>query len=255
MERSKNDFSLSIFFPVYNDWGTIGSMVALAISTAEQITNDYEIILVNDGSGESTVEVLNFIEKQFPQVRVVHHKKNRGYGGALRTGFSEARKDYVFYTDGDAQYDVRELKKLVPAMRPGIDVVNGYKIKRHDPWYRVVIGKLYHTVTKMAFGFTIRDVDCDFRLMRRGVFDDVHLEHNSGVICVEMIKKLHDAGCRFAEVPVTHFFRASGKSTFFKFSRVFRVGVDLTMLWWRLVIRKKKTDRKLVYDRPREIVS
>ncbi|MGH7596762.1 MAG: glycosyltransferase family 2 protein [bacterium] len=255
MERSKNDFSLSIFFPVYNDWGTIGSMVALAISTAEQITNDYEIILVNDGSGESTVEVLNFIEKQFPHVRVVHHKKNRGYGGALRTGFSEARKEYVFYTDGDAQYDVRELKKLVPAMRPGIDVVNGYKIKRHDPWYRIVIGKLYHTVTKVAFGFTIRDVDCDFRLMRRGVFGDIHLEHNSGVICVEMIKKLHDAGCRFAEVPVTHFFRASGKSTFFKFSRVFRVGVDLTKLWWRLVVRKEKTNKKLVYDRPREIVS
>jgi glycosyltransferase involved in cell wall biosynthesis len=255
MERSKNDFGLSIFFPVYNDWGTIGSMVALAISTAQQITNDYEIILVNDGSGESTVEVLNFLEKQFPQVRVVHHKKNRGYGGALRTGFAEARKDYIFYTDGDAQYDVRELKKLVPAMRPGIGVVNGYKIKRHDPWYRIAIGKLYHTVTKIAFGFTIRDVDCDFRLMRRGVFDSVHLEHNSGVICVEMIKKIHDAGFRFAEVPVSHFFRASGKSTFFKFSRIFRVGIDLTKLWWRLVIRKKKTNGKLVYDRPREIVS
>jgi glycosyltransferase involved in cell wall biosynthesis len=255
MDRSTNDFSLSIFFPVYNDWGTIGSMVALAISTAEQIANDYEIILVNDGSGESTVEVLSFIEKQFPQVRVVHHKKNRGYGGALRTGFAEARKGYVFYTDGDAQYDVRELKKLVAAMRPGIDVVNGYKIKRHDPWYRIAIGKLYHTVTKLAFGFTIRDVDCDFRLMRRGVFDRIHLEHNSGVICVEMIKKLHDAGCRFAEVPVSHFFRASGKSTFFKFNRIFRVGVDLTKLWWRLVVRKEKANGKLVYDRPREIVS
>ncbi len=255
MQHNKNNINnLSIFFPVYNDWGTVGSMVALAIATAEQITDDYEIILVNDGSGESTVEVLNFIEKHFPQVRVVHHKKNRGYGGALRTGFAEARKDYLFYTDGDAQYDVRELKKLVSAMHDGIDVVNGYKIKRHDPWYRVVIGKFYHVVTKFAFGFTIRDVDCDFRLMRREIFDQVRLEHNSGVICVEMIKKIHDAGFRFAEVPVTHFFRASGKSTFFRFGRVFRVGIDLTKLWWRLVVRQEQK-RKFVNDRPREIVS
>jgi len=255
MERSKNNFGLSIFFPVYNDWGTIGSMVALAISTAEQVTDDYEIILVNDGSEQHTVDVLNFVEKRFPQVRVVHHKKNRGYGGALRTGFAEARKDYVFYTDGDAQYDVRELKKLVPAMRPGVDVVNGYKIKRHDPWYRIVIGKMYHAVTKRAFGFTIRDVDCDFRLMRRGIFANIHLEHNSGVICVEMIKKLHDAGCRFAEVPVTHFFRVSGKSTFFKLGRVFRVGLDLTKLWWRLVVKKEGMKEQTVHERVRETVS
>lgn len=255
MERNKNNFGLSIFFPVYNDWGTIGSMVALAIATAEQITDDYEVILVNDGSEQHTVDVLNFVEKKFPQVRVVHHKKNRGYGGALRTGFLEARKDYVFYTDGDAQYDVRELKKLVPVMRPGIDVVNGYKIKRHDPWYRIVIGKCYHLVTKLAFSFTIRDVDCDFRLMRRGIFEKIQLEHNSGVICVEMIKKLHDAGCRFAEVPVTHFFRASGKSTFFRFGRIFRVGVDLTKLWWRLVVKKEGIKGTVVHERSREVVS
>ncbi|KAA0228810.1 glycosyltransferase family 2 protein [candidate division KSB1 bacterium] len=255
MEHSTNGISLSIFFPVYNDWGTIGSMAALAIATAEQITSDFEVILVNDGSGESTLEVLNFLEKNFPQLRVVHHKINRGYGGALKSGFNAATKDYIFYTDGDAQYDVRELKKLVSAMRPGIDIVNGYKIKRNDPWYRIVIGKLYHTVTKLAFGFTIRDVDCDFRLMRRGIFDRIHLEHNSGVICVEMIKKMHDVGCRFAEVPVTHFHRASGKSTFFKFRRIARVGVDLTKLWWRLVVKKQSQLKHPVHARAHEIVS
>ncbi|NUM65007.1 glycosyltransferase family 2 protein [candidate division KSB1 bacterium] len=251
MEHSTNGISLSIFFPVYNDWGTIGSMAALAIATAEH----YEVILVNDGSGESTVEVLNFLEKNFPQIRVVHHKKNRGYGGALKSGFAAATKEFVFYTDGDAQYDVRELKKLAAAMRSGIDIVNGYKIKRHDPWYRIVIGRFYHTVTKLAFGFTIRDVDCDFRLMRRSIFEKIHLEHSSGVICVEMIKKMHDAGCRFAEVPVTHFHRASGKSTFFRFRRIARVGLDLTQLWWRLVIKKESLSRQPVHARPHEAVS
>ncbi|MDZ7291274.1 MAG: glycosyltransferase family 2 protein, partial [candidate division KSB1 bacterium] len=160
---SSQPLSLSIFFPVYNDWGTIGSMVALAVMTAEKITADYEIILVNDGSEPQTREIVEFLEKKYPKVRAVHHKRNRGYGGALKTGFKEAGKEFVFYTDGDAQYDVRELLNLVAAMTNGVDVVNGYKIKRHDPWYRVWIGKLYHAVTRFAFGFSIRDVDCDFR--------------------------------------------------------------------------------------------
>lgn len=254
MVRNSNDISLSIFFPVYNDWGTIASMTALAITTADQITDDYEIILVNDGSGGSTLEVLNFLEKSFSRVRVVHHPKNCGYGAALRTGISEARKEFIFYTDGDAQYDVRELRKLVAALRDDVDVVNGYKIKRHDPWYRTVIGRVYHAVTKFAFSFQIRDVDCDFRLMRRQIFEKIKLERDSGVICVEMIKKISDAGFRFAEVPVTHFHRASGKSTFFRPTRIFRVGADLIRLWWRLVVLKEQ-QRQDVYERPREVFS
>lgn len=235
VNSSSRPLSLSIFFPVYNDWGTIGSMVSLAVMTAEKITSDYEIILVNDGSQSQTKEILDFVEEKYPKVRVVHHKKNRGYGGALKTGFKEAKKDFVFYTDGDAQYDVRELLNLIPAMSNGVDVVNGYKIKRNDPWYRTLIGKIYHVVTKLAFGFSIRDVDCDFRLIRRELLNRIQLEHNSGVICVEMVKKLHDVGACFAEVPVSHFFRASGKSQFFNFRRIFRVGIDLIMLWWCLV--------------------
>lgn len=239
--ESKTDkpLSLTIFFPVYNDWGTIGTMAALAVMTAEKVTEDYEVILVNDGSQQQTREILDFLEKKYPKLRVVHHEKNRGYGGALKTGFKEAKKEFVFYTDGDAQYDVRELLKLISAKTNGVDVVNGYKIKRHDPWYRIWIGKVYHGVTRFAFGFTIRDVDCDFRLMRRELFDKIKLEHNSGVICVEMVKKLHDIDAKFAEVPVNHFFRASGKSEFFNFRRVFRVGMDLAGLWWRLVFLKK----------------
>jgi len=237
--------SISNFFPVYNDWGTIGSMVMLSISTLEEITNDYEIILVNDGSKEATLKVLNFIENKFnDKVRVVHHEKNRGYGGALRTGILESKKEFIFYTDSDAQYDVRELKKLIPAMTDEIDIVNGYKVKRSDPFYRVIIGKIYHIITKKAFGFTIRDVDCDFRLMRRSIFDKVKLESNSGVICVEMIKKIHDAGFKFAEVPVSHYFRASGKSEFFNFKRIFKVGKDLIKLWWKLVVKKDRENKK-----------
>lgn len=231
--------SLSIFFPVYNDWGTIGSMVAQAITTAEKVTDDFEIILVNDGSKQATVDILNFLEKKFDKVRVIHHEKNRGYGGALRTGIYSSKKDLIFYTDSDAQYDVTEMTRLFEKMNGKVDVVNGWKLKRSDPFYRVWIGKIYHYFTKFMFGFKIRDVDCDFRLMKREIFDKIQLESNSGLICVEMIKKITDAGYVFDEVPVTHHFRPSGKSEFFNFRRVFKVGIDMIKLWWKIQVKKQ----------------
>ncbi|MBN2355833.1 glycosyltransferase family 2 protein [candidate division KSB1 bacterium] len=231
--------SLSIFFPVYNDWGTIPSMAAQAMATAEKITDDYEIILVDDGSEEKTQDMLDFLQKHFKQIRVIYHQKNRGYGGALRTGFKESKKDFIFYTDGDAQYDVRQLLLLTEAMNEQVDVVNGFKIKRSDPFYRVLLGKIYQYTAKFMFALPIKDVDCDFRLMRRTVFDDLELISNSGTICVEMIHKISRRGCRFAEVGVSHFFRASGKSQFFNFKRLYHVGRDFLRLWFKLVVRKE----------------
>src|ERR1700751_5170390 len=123
-------------------------------------------------------------------VRVVHHPANRGYGGALQTGFRSATKEWIFYTDGDAQYDPAELTVLWEKMGPDTDLVNGYKISRSDPLHRIIIGRLYHYIVTILFGLTVRDVDCDFRLMRRSIFDRVHLTENSGVICLEMMKKI-----------------------------------------------------------------
>ena len=126
---------------------------------------------------------------------------NRGYGGALRSGFATASKDVIFYTDGDAQYDPSEIELLWPKMAPGVDLVNGYKISRSDPWHRIIIGRIYHHTVKMMFGLRVRDVDCDFRLLRRSIFERVRLEKNSGVICLEMMKKIQDAGFSIVEVP------------------------------------------------------
>ncbi len=230
--------SITAFFPAYNDAGTIPSMVIAADMTLRSLTDDYEIVVVNDGSRDYTPDVLEELTRSYPRLRVVHHVKNRGYGGALRSGFANATKELVFYTDGDAQYDPREMVLLLEAMAPGIDVVNGYKVKRSDPLHRVVIGKLYHWTVRTAFGLAVRDVDCDFRLIRRRVFDKVRLERDSGVICVEMMKKIQDAGFKIAQVPVNHYHRAYGRSQFFNFGRVFRVGVDLIRLWQELVLHK-----------------
>ena len=231
--------SLSIFFPAYNDAGTIASLAIVAAMTARKLTDDFEVIVVDDGSPDHTGELLDEMAKHFSWLKVVHHEKNRGYGGALRTGFETASKELIFYTDGDAQYDPRELTELYRAFGPDTDFVNGYKIDRSDPLHRKFIGRLYHSFVKLVFGLRLRDVDCDFRLMRKDVFKKVVLTRNSGVICVELMKKVQDHGFRIAQVPVHHYHRSYGKSQFFNFPRVARTLLDLMKLWYELVVQKQ----------------
>ena len=231
--------SITAFFPAYNDAGTIASMVVLANSTLRKLADDYEVIVVNDGSRDHTAQVLSELETIYPRLRVVHHPVNRGYGSALRTGFENASKELIFYTDGDAQYDVRELEQLAALMSDDVDVVNGYKISRSDPLHRIIIGNIYRWIVKVGFGIRIRDVDCDFRLVRNSSYHKVRLASTSGTICVEMIKSFQDAGLRFAEAPVNHYHRAYGKSQFFNFRRLFKTFRDLSALWWRLVILRR----------------
>jgi glycosyltransferase involved in cell wall biosynthesis len=230
---------LSIFFPAYNDSGTIASLVITALRTARKLTPDFEVIVVNDGSADNTAEILDELARTYPEVRVVHHPSNRGYGGALRSGFAAATRELVFYTDGDAQYDPAEMEVLWRRFAEDVDLVNGYKISRSDPVHRIVIGRVYHHTVKLLFGLTVRDVDCDFRMMRRSIFDRVHLEKNSGVICLEMMKKITDAGFRIAEVPVHHYHRAYGRSQFFNFRRLFRTAIDDFKLRFVLVVRRE----------------
>jgi glycosyltransferase involved in cell wall biosynthesis len=228
--------SLSVFFPAYNDAGTIASLVIQAVQVASRLTPDYEVIVVNDGSRDATAEILDELARTYPHVRVVHHPQNRGYGGALRTGFATASKDLIAYTDGDAQYDPAELEVLWNRLTDDADMVNGWKISRSDPLHRVIIGRVYHHVVKFLFRLHVRDVDCDFRLMRREIFDRVKLERDTGVICLEMMRKIQDAGFRILEVPVHHYHRAHGRSQFFNFRRVFWTGVDVMKLWTHLVL-------------------
>ena len=236
---SEKPAGLSVFFPAYNDSGTIASMVIRAVQAASKLTADYEVIVVDDGSSDATAAVADELARTYPNVRVIHHESNRGYGGALQTGIHSATKELIFYTDGDAQYDPGELALLWPHLTPDADLVNGYKISRSDPLHRIIIGRLYHHIVAVMFGLKMRDVDCDFRLMRRSMFERIDLQKTSGVICLEMMKKVQDAGFRMVEVPVHHFHRAYGKSQFFNFRRIFKTGVDVMRLWFALVIRRQ----------------
>jgi len=235
--------SISAVFPAFNDGGTIASVVLAAVIALRQVTDDFEIIVTNDGSTDYTGSILDELLGRIPELKVIHHSSNQGYGCALRTGFSAATRDWVFYTDGDGQYNPMELTTLVSALSDGIDIVNGYKIARHDPLIRIITGWIYNSIVKIMFGIHLRDVDCDFRLIRRSIFDTVKLESTTGTLPLEMVKKFQDAGCVFKEVPVHHYFRQYGRSQFFNFRRLFRTGLHLIELWWRLMIAKNNPER------------
>jgi len=242
---------LSVFFPAYNDSGTIASMVIRAVQAASPLTPDYEVIVVNDGSVDATPQIIDELARTYPRVRAVHHPTNRGYGGALQTGFRSATKELIFYTDGDAQYDPAELPVLWSRLTPDVDMVTGYKISRSDPWHRIVIGRVYHHTVRFLFRLRVRDVDCDFRLMRREIFDRVKLEKDTGVICLEMMRKIQDAGFRVVEVPVHHYHRLHGQSQFFNFKRVFWTGIDVLRLWVKLVVLGRgRTNSPVLFRNP-----
>jgi glycosyltransferase involved in cell wall biosynthesis len=231
--------SVSAFFPCYNDAGTIPTMIIRALQTLGDVTDDYEVIVIDDGSADDSARVLDEMARRYDRLRVLHRARPSGYGGVLRAGFEAAGKDWIFYTDGDAQYDARELALLAAAVTDGVDMVNGYKIKRRDPFHRVLIGLAYQYFVKIAFGLVIRDVDCDFRLMRRAIFERVTLESTTGTITFEMVKKIQDAGFHIVEVPVHHWYRQYGQSQFFNFPRVARTLVALIGWWWRLVVKRE----------------
>ncbi|MCZ2127505.1 MAG: glycosyltransferase family 2 protein [Anaerolineales bacterium] len=236
---AKRISSLSAIFPAYNDGGTIASMIAAAKLALAQVTDDYEIIVVNDGSEDYTAQMLEEMSARYPKLRVITHPTNRGYGAALRSGFAAATKEWVFYTDGDSQYNPLELTVLADALDENADAVNGYKISRNDSLARIVIGRAYHYLVKILFNIHIRDVDCDFRLIPRRILDEIELISSSGAICLELVKKIEDAGYVFAEAPVNHYSRKYGVSQFFVPRRVYQTLRRIALLYVSLVIRKE----------------
>ena len=233
--------ALSVFFPAYNDAPSLPGLIAKTFAVLEQHVEDYEVIVVNDGSWDNTGAVLEELRAAHsPYMRVITHPRNRGYGGALRSGFAAATKEYVFYTDGDGQYDVGELPRLLELCGPVTGLVNGYKLERQDPAHRIWIGRTYNFCARLLFRIRIRDIDCDYRLIRRDLLDQIHLTSTSGTICVELVRKLELSGCEVNEVGVHHYPRLYGRSQFFRVKSLAITFSQLLRLWFRLVIRSRR---------------
>jgi glycosyltransferase involved in cell wall biosynthesis len=243
-----------VFFPAYNDAPSLPGLIELTFATLEGHASDYEVIVVDDGSRDSTAEVLGALAALYPRLRVITHETNRGYGGALRSGFTAATKDLVFYTDGDGQYDVRELPKLLARMTPGIGLVNGYKLERNDPRHRIWIGNVYNACARFLFRIRLRDIDCDFRLIRRDLLESIGLTCTSGTICVELVRKL-EMTCGVAEVGVHHYPRLHGRSQFFRVRSLAVTFTQLLRLWIRLVLAPQFSQPKDALSREVELPS
>lgn len=235
----KSSPSISIFFPCYNDSKTIGNLVENAFLILAKLTNDYEVIVVDDASNDSSPRVLAKLSKRHRKLKVIYHEKNQGYGGALKSGFKNASKDLIFYTDGDGQYDVKEMPILLSLMTSDVNFINGIKMARHDPNYRIVIGNLYSFIARWLFWLPIIDVDCDFRLIRKLLIKKIELKNNSGAICIELVKKAERNGAKFRQVSIHHYERVWGQSQFFYLEKILFTLLELSRLWIKLIILDK----------------
>ncbi len=236
LQKYRFPHSLSVFFPAYNDAPSLPGLIATTFRVLRDHVEDYEVIVVNDGSADNTAAVLRELQAQYGErLRVIQHPENRGYGGALQSGFGGARKEFVFYTDGDGQYDVGEMPLLLERSGPAVGLVNGIKAKRHDPVHRIWIGSVYNVFARTIFGISLQDIDCDFRLIRKAALDQIRLRSTSGTICVELVKKIEQTGTRIVEIPVSHRARLHGRSQFFRLQSLVQTLAQLAGLHWQLV--------------------
>jgi glycosyltransferase involved in cell wall biosynthesis len=206
---------LSIVLPAYNEEGNIERAVREADRAAAALVASHEIVAVDDGSRDATGERLARLQQDGGlggRLQVVRHEVNRGYGTALRDGFAAARGRLVFYTDSDNQFDLMELRDFLPLMGEW-DALLGYRRGRQDPPLRLFTSRIFNDLTSLAFGMRIRDLNCSFKLFRRDVLARLPLESRDFFIDAELVARLHRAGFRYRELPVTHYPRTVGRST------------------------------------------
>lgn len=224
-------------FPCFNDRETIITLVRNARKTISTITDDYEIIVVDDASIDDSAYILKEEEGHNKDLKVIIHNRNMGYGRTILDGIAASTKEYFFYTDGDGQYDVREIVNLIGRIGPNTVLVNGFKKQRSDPWYRILIGDIYNLLMKVIFHIKLSDIDCDFRIIRRDILNISEFYSSSGTICVEMVKRIEMSGREIREAPVNHYYREYGTSQFFNMKRLLRVFVHLIYVYYLLMIK------------------
>ncbi len=212
MVPQKRSDSITVFFPCYNEQDNVAKVANKAIEVLAGLQADYEIIIVNDGSSDGTGQVADRIAAGHHRVRVIHHPHNLGYGAALQSGFRAAAKDLVFFTDGDAQFDLAELPPWLPLMKE-YDIVCGYRMNRQDNFVRRINGWLWTKMTGRLFALHLRDIDCAFKLFRRAIFDGLKMESTGALINTEILARAARKGYRMTQRGVHHYPRTAGQQT------------------------------------------
>lgn len=222
--------AISVFFPCYNEEENIEKTVTRAISVISRITDTYEIIVIDDGSRDKTATVVKKIAAMYPEVRLISHPQNEGYGAALRTGLFSARYDLVCFTDGDGQFDLDEIKKFLP-LSDNYDMVLGYRVERKDPFYRKVNAFIYNSAVNLLFGLGVKDIDCAFKMFHRDIFSRLEITSNGAVASAEILIKAKRMGFTFVQVGVSHYPREAGNPTGASLKVIFKAFSELFRLW------------------------
>ena len=225
--------SIYFFCPAYKDEGNIERVIAVCIEVLEDVSGDYLITIVEDGSPDRTGEIADELAKKYPRVKVIHHVKNLGYGMAMRTGFTNKERekyDLTVYTDGDGQFDIRELKQILPLTETS-DVIIGYRLNRVEGWRREFQSRVYNFLTHLISGIKYRDYNCSFKIFKREVLDHIDIEFPSVFIDAELVIKARLAGYRIAEVPVHHYPRNAGRASGSKWSIIWDTIKNMFRFW------------------------
>ncbi len=204
--------SITVFFPCYNEQDNVAKVTRQAVEVLESLRADYEILVVNDGSADNTGRMADELASTNPRIRAIHHPRNLGYGAALQSGFRAATKELVFYTDGDGQFDLKEISLLLPLMAD-YDIVSGYRMNRQDPPLRRLNGWLWTRLNDFLFSLNVRDMDCAFKLFKRTIFDHIKMESQGALIATEILARAARKGYRIAEKGVHHYPRTAGTPT------------------------------------------
>ena len=209
---SDQRISISVFFPCHNEQANIEPLTQQALQVITRISDDYEVIIVNDGSTDATKEIADRLAQQDESVKAIHHPKNLGYGGALQSGFRAAEKEWVFYTDGDGQFDIGELPDLLSLTRD-YDIITCYRIDRKDSWIRKLNAWAWGKLVRFMFSLPVRDIDCAFKLYRREIFDHIEMHSQGALIDTEILARAQRAGYRMVQRGVHHYPRTAGQQS------------------------------------------
>jgi glycosyltransferase involved in cell wall biosynthesis len=212
MTELVHNVSISVFFPCYNEQDNITRVVEQALTVLEKLNADFEVIIVNDGSSDSTGQIADEIAGQKDRVKVVHHRTNLGYGAALQSGFKAATKELVFYTDGDGQFDINEMPPLLRLMEQ-YDIVSCYRLNRQDNLIRKINGWCWTKLVCLLFGMKIRDIDCAFKLYKREIFDNINVVSTGALIDAEILARAVRKGYRVTQQGIHHYPRTAGSQT------------------------------------------
>ena len=212
LPHSRPPGPLTVFFPCYNEEANVERTTRAALKTCRRLGVDFEVIIVDDGSKDRTGEIADQLASQEPGVRAVHNRPNRGYGGALQRGFREATKEWVFYTDGDGQFDFEEIDKLFPLL-DRFDIASAYRLDRKDSLLRKINAFCWTTLVNALFGLGLRDIDCAFKLYPRRLFDEIEMKSQGALIDTEILARAKRLGYTIGQVGVHHYPRTAGKQT------------------------------------------